>query len=123
MGKSALILVASTFAQFKDDEVATAGSWRNRNARKRPIALQHPFAINTMSGQIGAHMMGLGMVVDRRLPPSSRHHESGVWQGLYRLEVKVVSDSTRCNGKIGRCNGRKTRSCKRDYSDVSSNDS
>jgi hypothetical protein len=68
-------------------------------------------------------MMGLGVVVDRRLPPSSRHHESGVWQGLYRLEVEVVSDSTRCNGKIGRCNGRKTRSCKRDYSDVSSNDS
>jgi hypothetical protein len=26
-------------------------------------------------------LMGLGMVVDRRLPPSSRHHESGVWQG------------------------------------------
>jgi hypothetical protein len=39
------------------------------------------------------------------------------------LEVEVVLDSTRCNGKIGRCNGRKTRSCKRDYSDVSSNDS
>jgi Reverse transcriptase (RNA-dependent DNA polymerase) len=35
-------------------------------------------------------LMGLGMVVDRRLPPSSRHHESGVWQGLYRIEVEVV---------------------------------
>jgi hypothetical protein len=68
-------------------------------------------------------LLGLGLVLNRRLPPSSRHHESGVWQGLYRLEVEVVSDSTRCNGKIGRCNGRKTRSCKRDYSDVSSNDS
>lgn len=31
-----------------------------------------------------------GGVVDRKLPPSSRHHESGVWQGLYRLEVEVV---------------------------------
>jgi hypothetical protein len=30
-------------------------------------------------------------------------------------------DSTRCNGKIGRCNGKKTRSSKRDYSDVSIN--
>jgi hypothetical protein len=68
-------------------------------------------------------MLGLGMFVDRRLPPSSRHPDSGVWQGLYRLEVEVVSDYTRCNGKIGRCNGRRTRSCKRDYSDVSSNDS
>jgi hypothetical protein len=66
-------------------------------------------------------VMGLGLVLNRRLPPSSRNHESGVWQGLYRLEVEVISDSTRCNGKIGRCNGRKTRSCKRDYSDVSTN--
>jgi hypothetical protein len=33
---------------------------------------------------------GLGMVVDRRLPPTSRTHESRVWQGLYRLEVEVV---------------------------------
>jgi hypothetical protein len=63
------------------------------------------------------------MVVDRRLPPSSRHHECGVWQGLYRLDVEVVLDSKRYKGKIGRCNGRKTRSCKRDYSDVSSTDS
>jgi hypothetical protein len=31
--------------------------------------------------------------------------------------------STRCNGKIGRCNGRKTRYYKRDYSDVSINGS
>jgi hypothetical protein len=31
--------------------------------------------------------------------------------------------STRCNGKIGRCNGKKTRSSKRDFSDVSINDS
>jgi hypothetical protein len=39
------------------------------------------------------------------------------------LEVEVVLDSKRFNGKIGRCNGRKTRSCSWDYSDVSSNDS
>ena len=50
---------------------------------------------------------GSGVGCGRRLPPSSRHHESGVWQGLYRLEVEVVLDSTRFNGKIGRCNGRK----------------
>jgi hypothetical protein len=68
-------------------------------------------------------LLGLGLVLNRRLPPSSRHHESGVWQGFYRLEVEVGLDSTRCNGNIGRCNGRKTRLCKRDYSDVSSNDS
>jgi hypothetical protein len=68
-------------------------------------------------------VLGLGLVLNRRLLPSSRNHESGMWQGLYRLEVEVVLDSTRCNGKIGRCNGRKTRSCKRDYSYVSSNDS
>jgi hypothetical protein len=35
-------------------------------------------------------VMGLGMVVDRRLPTSSRTHESSVWQGLYRLEVELV---------------------------------
>jgi hypothetical protein len=70
-----------------------------------------------------ARLLGLGLVLNRKLPPSSRHHESGVWQGLYRLEVEVVLDSTRCNGKIGPCNGRKTRSFKRDNSDVSSNDS
>jgi hypothetical protein len=28
-------------------------------------------------------------------------------------------DSTRCNGKIGKCNGSKSRTCKRDYRDVS----
>jgi hypothetical protein len=32
-------------------------------------------------------------------------------------------DSTRCNGNIGRCNGRKTSCSKRDYSDVSFNGS
>jgi hypothetical protein len=32
-------------------------------------------------------------------------------------------DSTRCDGKIGRCNRRKTRYYKRDFSDVSINDS
>jgi hypothetical protein len=32
-------------------------------------------------------------------------------------------DSTRCNGKIGSCNGRKTRSSKKNYSDLSVNDS
>jgi hypothetical protein len=32
-------------------------------------------------------------------------------------------DSTRCNGKIGSYNAKKTRSSKRDYSDVSINDS
>jgi hypothetical protein len=32
-------------------------------------------------------------------------------------------DSTRCNGKMGRCNGKKTRFSKRDYSDVSIDDS
>jgi hypothetical protein len=32
-------------------------------------------------------------------------------------------DSTRSNGKIERCNRRQTRSSKRDYSDVSINDS
>jgi hypothetical protein len=36
------------------------------------------------------HCWVWGGVVDRRLPPSSRHHESGVWQGLYRQEVEVV---------------------------------
>jgi hypothetical protein len=35
-------------------------------------------------------LIGLGMVVDRRLPPSSRPHESRVWQGLYMLEIEVV---------------------------------
>jgi hypothetical protein len=65
---------------------------------------------------MGYLMLGLGLVLNRRLPPSSRHYESGVWQGLYRLEVEVVLDSRRCNG-------RKARSCKRDYSDVSSYDS
>jgi hypothetical protein len=35
-------------------------------------------------------MMGLRLFVKRRLPPSSRHHESEVWQGLYRLEIEVV---------------------------------
>jgi hypothetical protein len=79
--------------------------------------------LNRASAVESAQLLGLGMFVDRRPPSSSRHHESGVWQGLYRLEVEVVLDSTRCNGKLGRCNGRKTRSCKRDYSDVSSIDS
>jgi hypothetical protein len=35
-------------------------------------------------------LMGVGMVGDRTLPPSSRTHESRVWQGLYRLDVEVV---------------------------------
>jgi hypothetical protein len=68
--------------------------------------------------------------VDRRLPPSSRHHESGVWQGLCRLEVEVVwilrgatGRQGGATGRFGRCNGRKTRTYKRDYSDVSSTDS
>jgi hypothetical protein len=101
---------------------ATATTYREKRS---PITINFLFAC-LLVGYISMKsipMLGLGMFVDRRLPPSSRHHESGVWQGLYRLEVEVVSDSTRCNGKIGRCNGRKTRSCKRDYSDVSSNDS
>jgi hypothetical protein len=77
-----------------------------------------PSLVHRLSGRttrrLLALVLGLGLVLNRRLPPSSRHHESGVWQGLYRLEVELVSYSTRCNGKIGRCNGRKTRSCKRD---------
>jgi hypothetical protein len=70
--------------------------------------------------------MGLGMVVDRRLPPSSRTHESRVWQGLYRLEVEVVwilrgatGRYGGVTGRFGRCNGRKKRTCKKDYSDAS----
>jgi hypothetical protein len=43
-------------------------------------------------------------------------------KGLHRLEVEVIWDSTRCNGKIGRCDGNKKRTFKMDYSDVSSND-
>jgi hypothetical protein len=50
-------------------------------------------------------VLGLGMFVDRRLPPSSRHHESGVWQGLYRLEVEVVSDSTIIPAAVSACIG------------------
>jgi hypothetical protein len=69
------------------------------------------------------NLLGLGMVVDRKLPPSSRHHESGVWQGLYRLEVEVVCVLRGATGRWGGATGRKTRSCKREYSDVSSNDS
>jgi hypothetical protein len=30
--------------------------------------------------------------------------ESEVWQGLYRLAVESILDSTGCNGKIWRCN-------------------
>jgi hypothetical protein len=33
---------------------------------------------------------GSDVVFKRRLPPSSRHHEPEMWQGLYRLEVEVV---------------------------------
>jgi hypothetical protein len=44
-------------------------------------------------------------------------------KGLHRLEVELILDSTRCNGKIGRCDGNKKRTFKMDYSDVSSNDS
>jgi hypothetical protein len=47
------------------------------------------------TGEVGTvvaqdNLLGLGMVVDRRLPPSSRTHESRVWQGLSRQEVGVV---------------------------------
>jgi hypothetical protein len=34
--------------------------------------------------------LGLGLFENRRLPPSSRHDESGVWEGFYRLVVEMA---------------------------------
>jgi hypothetical protein len=74
----------------------------------------------------------LGLRVDEniRLPFSSRHHESGVWHVLFRLEEEVFWILRGATGKkggetgiFGRCNGRKTRTCKGDYSDLPINES
>jgi hypothetical protein len=57
--------------------------------------------------------MGLGIFGNRRLPPSSRLHESGMWQSLYRLEIEMVrvlrSQTGRLGGateRLGRATGR-----------------
>jgi hypothetical protein len=42
-----------------------------------------------MKYEVRDALMGPRLFVKRRVPPSSRHHESEVWQGLYRLEVEV----------------------------------
>jgi hypothetical protein len=39
--------------------------------------------------------------------------------GFIQARDRGGLDSTRCNGKIGRRNGKKTRSSKRDYTNVS----
>jgi hypothetical protein len=51
-------------------------------------------------------MLGLRVVDKRRLPPSSRHHESGVWQDLHRLEVAVVWTLRGATGRQGGATGR-----------------
>jgi hypothetical protein len=54
-------------------------------------------------------MMGLGIFENRSLPPSSRLHESGMWQSLYRLEIEMVrvlrGQTGRFGGETGRLGG------------------
>jgi hypothetical protein len=51
-------------------------------------------------------LMGLGYSWSWRLPPSSRLHESGIWQSLYRLEIEMVrvlrGQTERLGGATGR---------------------
>jgi hypothetical protein len=64
---------------------------------------------------------GSGVVCQKKaasLLPTSRARDVA---GFIYARCRSGLDSTRCNGKIGRCNGRKTRYSKRDYSDVSVN--
>jgi hypothetical protein len=51
-------------------------------------------------------MMGLGIFENRRLPPSSRLHESGMWQRLYRLEIEMVRVLRCQTGRLGSATGR-----------------
>jgi hypothetical protein len=51
-------------------------------------------------------MMGLGIFENRRLPSSSRLHESGMWQRLYRLEIEMVRVLLCQTGRLGGATGR-----------------
>jgi hypothetical protein len=71
-----------------------------------------------------------GSFLKRRLPLSSRHHEFGVWQGMNRIDVEVIRILRGARGRYGgatgifeRSNGRKTRTCKRNHSDASIDES
>jgi hypothetical protein len=74
-------------------------------------------------GKLTTTLLGLMVVENRSLPPSSRYHESGVWQGLYMLNVEVIWILRGATGRYGGATGGNLGPCKRDFSDVSINES
>jgi hypothetical protein len=51
-------------------------------------------------------IMGLGIFENRRLPPSSRLHESEMWQSLCILEIEMVRVLRGETGRLGSATGR-----------------
>jgi membrane protein required for beta-lactamase induction len=50
-------------------------------------------------------IMGLGIFENRKLPLSSRLHESGMWQSLYRIEKEMVRVIRGQTGRLGSATG------------------